>query len=173
MKYILGYNVPRKDTVHEQLHSLLAAADGFKWQEWVMGTLVLSMLLVLKFLGKRHKKLRWLRTLGPMTACVIGIVAVAAGKIDKAGIKIVKNIPKARAVAVARGGAAPQRCPAMVVWGPGGLDWGARASRRLPRRARARGRPSPRVRLRTAPFPTPPNLARPSSNPSRTPKRKT
>lgn len=46
-------------------------------------------------MGKRHRKLRWMRTLGPITACIIGLMAVGLGHVDtKANMKIVGTIPK-------------------------------------------------------------------------------
>lgn len=93
VKYLLGYSVPRADAVHEQLHHLVANSSGFKWQEWVMGTLLLSLLLTMKFVGKRVRRLRWLRTLGPLTASTIGILVAYIGSVGERGIKIVGRIP--------------------------------------------------------------------------------
>ncbi len=45
-------------------------------------------------LGKRHQRLKWLRPLGPITACIIGLCAVFIGKVDTKGIKIIASIPK-------------------------------------------------------------------------------
>ena len=59
-----------------------------------MGTTLLIMLLVMKEGGKRVKKLSWLRTLGPISACIIGLLAVIIGHVDEMGIKIVGTIPK-------------------------------------------------------------------------------
>lgn len=51
------------------------------------------MLLTIKFFGKRSPRLKWLRPLGPICACVVAIVAVVAGNLQDKGIKIVGHIP--------------------------------------------------------------------------------
>jgi sulfate transporter 4 len=51
------------------------------------------MLLTIKFFGKRYPRLKWLRPLGPISACVIAIVAVVAGRLQERGIKTVGHIP--------------------------------------------------------------------------------
>lgn len=52
-----------------------------------------SMLLTVKYFGKRYPKLKWLRPLGPISACVVAIIAVVAGNLQDKGIKIVGHIP--------------------------------------------------------------------------------
>eukprot|EP00775_Hariotina_reticulata_P008330 gene8330-8515_t len=94
VKFILGYNVPRVDTVHETISVLVAARAGFKWQECVMGVSMLLFLIALRLVSKKVKKLHWIGALGPIMACVISIIAVVAGNLDKKGIKIVKQIPQ-------------------------------------------------------------------------------
>lgn len=51
------------------------------------------MLLTIKFYGKRYPRLKWLRPIGPISACVVAIIAVVAGNLQDKGIKIVGNIP--------------------------------------------------------------------------------
>lgn len=63
-------------------------------QEFVLGTSMLIFLFGLKVLSKRVKKVQWLGAMGPIMACAIGIIAVAAGKLNKRGIKIVEKIPQ-------------------------------------------------------------------------------
>lgn len=63
-------------------------------QEFVMGMSMLVFLVALKILSKRVKKLHWAGAMGPILACVIGISAVAAGNLNKRGIKIVEKIPQ-------------------------------------------------------------------------------
>lgn len=55
------------------------------------------MLLTMKYYGKRHPKLKWLRPLGPISACVIAIIAAVAGDLEHKGIRIVGKIPKGEA----------------------------------------------------------------------------
>ncbi|WIA34220.1 hypothetical protein OEZ86_012573 [Tetradesmus obliquus] len=94
LKYILGYSVPRADKVQEQVHAYIAGIQGFVWQEYIMGVTILTMLLTMKYYGKRHPKLKWLRPLGPISACVIAIIAAVAGDLEHKGIRIVGKIPK-------------------------------------------------------------------------------
>lgn len=51
------------------------------------------MLLTIKFFGKRYPRLKWLRPLGPICACIVAIIAVVAGNLQNKGIKIVGHIP--------------------------------------------------------------------------------
>jgi MFS superfamily sulfate permease-like transporter len=94
VRYILGYKVPRKDTLHEQFEVLAHGISGFKWQEFVMGMSMIIFLVALKLLGKRYPKAFWLGALGPISACAISIIAVVAGNLNEKSIKIVEKIPK-------------------------------------------------------------------------------
>jgi sulfate transporter 4 len=51
------------------------------------------MLLTIKFYGKRYPRLKWLRPIGPISACVVAIIAVVAGNLQDKGIRIVGHIP--------------------------------------------------------------------------------
>lgn len=62
-------------------------------QEFAMGMSILAFLVILKQVSKRVKKVHWLGAMGPILACAIGIAAVAAGGLNKKGIKIVEKIP--------------------------------------------------------------------------------
>jgi MFS superfamily sulfate permease-like transporter len=85
-KYILGYNVPRKDTLHEQIAVLVEHGAGFNSKEFAMGMSLLALLVCLMVLSKRYpKKLFWLGSVGPMAAAIIGIVVVAVGKFNYLG----------------------------------------------------------------------------------------
>nr|AWG96598.2 putative H+/sulfate transporter [Scenedesmus acutus] len=96
-KYILGYNVPRKDTLHEQISVLVEHGNLFNVKEFGMGMSLLAFLICLMVLSKRYpKRLFWLAPLGPMAAAVIGIIVVVVGRFNYLGapIKVVLNIPK-------------------------------------------------------------------------------
>ncbi|KAF8066266.1 SULTR2 [Scenedesmus sp. PABB004] len=104
LKYILGFSVPRADRLHELVRLYLEGMDGFVWQEYVMGVSLLTLLLTMKrapppppppaqFFGKRSPQLKWLRPLGPISACAIAIVAVVAGGLQNRGIRTVGRIP--------------------------------------------------------------------------------
>jgi hypothetical protein len=53
VKYLLGYKVPRKDSVNEQLADIFASLDNFLWREWVMGGFLLLWLQFLKEVASR------------------------------------------------------------------------------------------------------------------------
>lgn len=53
LKYILGYDVPRSDTLILQARDYANGIQGFKWQEYIMGTMLLTYMLTMKFFGKR------------------------------------------------------------------------------------------------------------------------
>jgi len=72
VKYILGYSVPRKDTLHENIKVLIEGRADFMWQECLMGCLMIVWLVGLRLLGKWKPKLFWLAALGPISACFIG-----------------------------------------------------------------------------------------------------
>jgi hypothetical protein len=42
LKYILGFNVPRADKLHEQVELYIHGIQGFVWQEYVMGMTLLT-----------------------------------------------------------------------------------------------------------------------------------
>ncbi len=57
-----------------------------------MGATFLVILVAFKELGKRYKRFRWLRPLGPLTVCIIGLCSVYIGHVDQKGIKIIGTI---------------------------------------------------------------------------------
>eukprot|EP01023_Acetabularia_acetabulum_P017954 TRINITY_DN19038_c0_g1_i2.p1 TRINITY_DN19038_c0_g1~~TRINITY_DN19038_c0_g1_i2.p1 ORF type:complete len:768 (-),score=144.29 TRINITY_DN19038_c0_g1_i2:2692-4830(-) len=94
LKYILGYNIDRSSQVHVVLESLFENISQFQWKEFLMGIFWIFLLLLFKELGKRNKKLKFLRPVGPLTVSVISIVLVLAFKLDEKGIAVVGDIPK-------------------------------------------------------------------------------
>ncbi len=58
-----------------------------------MGSTLLIMMVVMKEVGKRYHKFAFLRTLGPITACVIGLLTVIIGGVDNKGISVIGSIP--------------------------------------------------------------------------------
>ena len=60
-----------------------------------MGTGSIALLLIMKHLGKTHKKLKFLRAIGPLTVTAFAIILSAAlGLDEEKGIPIVASIPK-------------------------------------------------------------------------------
>jgi MFS superfamily sulfate permease-like transporter len=61
-----------------------------------MVLLLCRMLLTMKYYGKRYPKLKWMRPLGPISACIVAIIAAVAGDLQNKGIRIVGHIPKGK-----------------------------------------------------------------------------
>ncbi|GJP74420.1 hypothetical protein CLOP_g5003 [Closterium sp. NIES-67] len=75
MRYFLGYTT-RHETIHMILYDIFVNLKTVHVPSLVMGSLALAFLLVMKHLGKRHKRLRILRTMGPILAAAMGTAAV-------------------------------------------------------------------------------------------------
>ncbi len=62
-----------------------------------MMVVLMLVYLLAQYYAKRHKALRWLRPLGPITACVAGLLAVWLGGLDAgASLKMVGPISQGR-----------------------------------------------------------------------------
>ncbi|GFR50731.1 hypothetical protein Agub_g12988 [Astrephomene gubernaculifera] len=94
IKYILGFSIPRKDRLHDQVKNYIDNMHNLKWQEFIMGSTFLILLVTMKEIGKRSKRFRWLRPLGPITVCIIALCAVYIGHVDQKGIKVIGSIQK-------------------------------------------------------------------------------
>ncbi|KXZ46976.1 hypothetical protein GPECTOR_39g470 [Gonium pectorale] len=94
LKYILGFSIPRQDRLHEQVHNYISNIRDLKWQEFIMGSTFLVLLVAMKEIGKRSKRYRWLRPLGPISVCIIALCAVYIGHVDKKGIRTIGTIKK-------------------------------------------------------------------------------
>ncbi|KAG2723658.1 hypothetical protein I3843_02G157800 [Carya illinoinensis] len=64
----------------------------FSWPPFVMGSIILAILLVMKHLGKTRKYLRFLRAAGPLTAVVLGTTFVKI--FHPSSISLVGDIPQ-------------------------------------------------------------------------------
>lgn len=91
-KYFLGYDIVRSSKIVPLIKSIIAGADGFLWQPFVMGCIILAILLVMKHLGKSRKYLRFLRAAGPLTAVVLGTGFVKI--FNPSTISLVGEIPQ-------------------------------------------------------------------------------
>jgi Sulfate permease family len=98
-----GLKLKSTETALENIIEIFDKIGHSKWQEFVMGFTFLVLLLLIKYLAKNHKKLAWMRPLGPITICIISIIAVVVGDLDgKKIIKTVKNVPKGARRAASR-----------------------------------------------------------------------
>ncbi|XP_031484893.1 probable sulfate transporter 4.2 isoform X1 [Nymphaea colorata] len=91
-KYFLGYSIVRSSKIIPLIKSIVAGASQFSWPPFVMGSIILAVLLVMKHLGKTKKKLRFLRAAGPLTAVVSGTVFVKV--FHPSSISVVGEIPQ-------------------------------------------------------------------------------
>lgn len=81
IKYITGQKLPRSDTMYDNLRLVFENLNLFKWREFVMGGSFIILLLVIRFLSKRYKKLKFLQVVGPLSVCIISIIIMNAAKL--------------------------------------------------------------------------------------------
>ncbi|XP_030488664.2 sulfate transporter 4.1, chloroplastic isoform X1 [Cannabis sativa] len=91
-KYFLGYDIERSSKIVPLVKSIIQGADGFLWPPFVMGSIILAILLVMKHLGKSRKYLRFLRAAGPLTGVVLGTAIVKV--FNPSSISLVGGIPQ-------------------------------------------------------------------------------
>ncbi|XP_031254268.1 sulfate transporter 4.1, chloroplastic-like isoform X3 [Pistacia vera] len=91
-KYFLGYSIVRSSKIVPLIKSIIAGADKFSWPPFVMGSIILAILLIMKHLGKTRKYLRFLRAAGPLTAVVLGTTFVKI--YHPSSISLVGEIPQ-------------------------------------------------------------------------------
>ncbi|XP_058109819.1 probable sulfate transporter 4.2 isoform X2 [Magnolia sinica] len=91
-KYFLGYSIERSSKIIPLIKSIIAGASKFSWPPFVMGSVMLAILLVMKHLGKSKKHLRYLRAAGPLTAVVLGTAFVKI--FHPSSITVVGDIPQ-------------------------------------------------------------------------------
>ncbi|XP_044461973.1 sulfate transporter 4.1, chloroplastic-like isoform X2 [Mangifera indica] len=92
VKYFLGYSIVRSSKIVPLIKSIIAGADKFSWPPFVMGSIILSILLIMKHLGHTRKYLRFLRAAGPLTAVVLGTTFVKI--YHPSSISLVGDIPQ-------------------------------------------------------------------------------
>ncbi|XP_024021523.1 probable sulfate transporter 4.2 isoform X2 [Morus notabilis] len=91
-KYFLGYDITRSSKIIPLVKSVIEGAHGFLWPPFVMGSIILAILLVMKHLGKSRKYLRFLRAAGPLTGVVVGTTFVKI--FHPSSISLVGDIPQ-------------------------------------------------------------------------------
>ncbi|WVZ63075.1 hypothetical protein U9M48_012740 [Paspalum notatum var. saurae] len=92
IKYFLGYNITRSSKIIPIIQSIIAGAGQFSWPPFVMGSIFLVILLMIKNLGRSNKRLRFLRASGPLTAVVLGTIFVKI--FHPPAISLVGEIPQ-------------------------------------------------------------------------------
>ncbi|CAA6654877.1 unnamed protein product [Spirodela intermedia] len=91
-KYFLGYSIVRSSKIVPLVESIITGAGNFMWQPFVMGSSTLTILLLMKHLGKTSKRFRYLRAAGPLTAVVLGTTFVKI--FHPSTISVVGEIPQ-------------------------------------------------------------------------------
>jgi sulfate transporter 4 len=92
IKYFLGYSIARSSKIVPIVESIIAGADKFQWPPFVMGSLILVILQVMKHVGKAKKELQFLRAAAPLTGIVLG--TTIAKVFHPPSISLVGEIPQ-------------------------------------------------------------------------------
>ncbi|VYS66718.1 unnamed protein product [Arabidopsis thaliana] len=92
IKYFLGYGIARSSKIVPIVESIIAGADKFQWPPFVMGSLILVILQVMKHVGKAKKELQFLRAAAPLTGIVLG--TTIAKVFHPPSISLVGEIPQ-------------------------------------------------------------------------------
>ncbi|XP_020252598.1 sulfate transporter 4.1, chloroplastic-like isoform X2 [Asparagus officinalis] len=91
-KYFLGYNIERSSKIVPLAKSIIAGAENFSWPPFVMGSTILAIILLTKYLGRTKKNFRYLRASGPLTAVILGTTFVKI--FHPSSIAVVGEIPQ-------------------------------------------------------------------------------
>ncbi|CAD5164353.1 unnamed protein product [Musa acuminata subsp. malaccensis] len=91
-KYFLGYDIVQSSRIFPLTESIIAGASDFSWSPFLMGSVILTLITLMKHLGKTKKNLRFLRSSGPLTAVVLGTAFVKS--FHPSSISVVGEIPQ-------------------------------------------------------------------------------
>ena len=93
IKHVIGIKPGNaKGTVQDLIKSYADAGSTFDWRVLIMGLAFLFVLITMKEIGKRAQPkspFKWFRTVGPLTASILGIVICYAARLDNYGIPLV------------------------------------------------------------------------------------
>ncbi|XP_074576535.1 LOW QUALITY PROTEIN: putative sulfate transporter 4.2 [Curcuma longa] len=92
LKYFLGYPIVLSSKIIPLVKSIIAGAGNFSWPPFVMGSIFLVILLVMKHMGKTNKKFRSVRAAGPLTPVIVGTIFVKI--FHPHSISVVGDIPQ-------------------------------------------------------------------------------
>jgi high affinity sulfate transporter 1 len=98
VKYILGYDVPKSQYIYVSLENIFADIKDIKPLNFCLGTAWLLILIGFKKGSARYPKNRFLKTMktiGPLTMCVICIAMMYAAPVlkTKYHVKVVGKVP--------------------------------------------------------------------------------
>jgi len=99
IKHLFGYSTPASNTIQEIFKYLLQNIDQFNWKTFVIGSLCLCLITLLKFMSsnqyllQRWSGVKWLKPLSPILLTVVMIVLTYALNLGDRGIPLVQPIP--------------------------------------------------------------------------------
>uniref|UniRef100_A0A1D2AAL6 STAS domain-containing protein n=1 Tax=Auxenochlorella protothecoides TaxID=3075 RepID=A0A1D2AAL6_AUXPR len=85
LKWILGVNVPRSASALAQVLSLVRVWGEVALPELAMGSAFVILLLAMRVLSSAHRRLLFLRALGPLGVCTLSIAITGAWRLDEPG----------------------------------------------------------------------------------------
>jgi sulfate transporter 4 len=95
LKYFFGISTAPSHTGLGTAIELIKHIKETQWREVLMFTAFFVLLLGMKELSSRVPRLHWTKPLGPISICILGIVAVVIGDLDgKKLVKTVHRIPR-------------------------------------------------------------------------------
>ncbi|KAL2896467.1 putative sulfate transporter 4.2 [Bienertia sinuspersici] len=92
VKYFLGYDIVRSSEIIPLAKSIVSGLDKFSWPPFVLGSSILAILLLMKYLGKTRKYMRFIRAAGPLTGVVLGTAIIKL--FHPSAISVVGEIPQ-------------------------------------------------------------------------------
>mmetsp|Transcript_17379 Transcript_17379/g.52010 ORF Transcript_17379/g.52010 Transcript_17379/m.52010 type:complete len:696 (+) Transcript_17379:162-2249(+) len=95
VKYLLGLKTPRFDKLQDSMGSLIDNLSSFNWRELLMGLSWIVILELCKWVGRKHRKLIYIRAIGPLLVTIISIAIMNIWKLYQAphNIQIVGKVP--------------------------------------------------------------------------------
>jgi len=85
--------VKRSDVLHEVIENILHVIDQFNWKTFLLGSSCITLLLLMKHIGKSYPRYSFIRAVGPLAVTALSIILTVFFKLDQNGIDVVGNIP--------------------------------------------------------------------------------
>jgi len=73
IQYIVGYKIQKSQYIHVTFGAVVNKIDETKWLVCVLGVTWIFSLAAIGYVGKTYKHFKWLKPLGPLIMCTIGI----------------------------------------------------------------------------------------------------
>ncbi|KAL2607955.1 hypothetical protein R1flu_026528 [Riccia fluitans] len=95
LKGLLGItSFTTKTDIVSVMRSVWTNIDEWNWQTILVGLFFLTFLLICKRISKVRKNLFWVSAIAPLTSVIAATLFVYVTRLDKHGVKIVRNIKK-------------------------------------------------------------------------------